>query len=128
MCQRIKPARHAPYGLLQPLEIPTKPWESISMDFVTDLPESEGYDAIWVVVDRLTKMAHFLPCRTDLKTRQFVRLFMDNVIKLHRLPKDIVSDRGSIFTSDLWKETTQHLGINRRMSTAYHPQMDGQTM
>ena len=107
MCQRIKPSRHAPFGLLQPLEIPDKPWSSISMDFVTDLPESNGYDAIWVVVDRLTKMSHFVPCRKDMKTDQFVQLFMKNVFKLHGIPKDIVTDRGSIFTSDLWKEMTK---------------------
>src|SRR5205807_3752777 len=84
MCQQIKPARHAPYGLLQPLEILTKPWESISMDFVTDLPESNGYDAIWIVVDRLTKMAHFIPCRKDMDTKEFIQLFLRMVFKHHR--------------------------------------------
>ena len=127
MCQRIKPPRHAPYGLLQPREIPTKPWESISMDFVTDLPESNGYDAIWVVVDRLTKMAHFIPCRKDMDTKQFIQLFLRTVFKHHGLPRDIVTDRGSVFTSDLWKEMTKGMEIRRKLSTAFHPQTDGQT-
>src|SRR5207302_7374908 len=88
ICQRTKSVRHAPFGLLKPHEAPEKPWKSIAMDFITGLPEPEGYDAIWVVVDRLTKMAHFLPCRTDHQVRQFARLIMDSVIKLHGLPKD----------------------------------------
>ena len=79
VCQRIKATHHAPYGLLQPLEAPRQPWKSIAMDFVTGLPESEGYDAIWVVIDRLTKMAHFTPCHTNLKAEQFGRLFLQNI-------------------------------------------------
>ena len=97
------------------------------MDFVTDLPESNGYDAIWVVVDRLTKMAHFIPCRKDMDTKQFIQLFLRTVFKHHGLPRDIVTDRGSIFTSDLWKEMTKGMEIRRKLSTAFHPQTDGQT-
>jgi hypothetical protein len=97
------------------------------MDFITDLPKSEGYDTILVVIDRLTKMSHFIPCSKDLDARQFANLFMKEIVRLHGLPHDIITDRGTLFTSDLWKETTGKLGIERRLSTAFHPQTDGQT-
>jgi len=127
MCQRTKAVKHAPYGLLQPNEVPEKPWKTISMDFITDLPKSEGYDAILVVIDRLTKMSDFIPCHKDMNARQFAKSFIKEIFRLHGLPKDIITDRGTIFTSDLWKETTKLLGIERRLSTAFHPQTDGQT-
>ena len=76
ICQRIKEVRHAPYGLMKPNEVPDRPWKSISMDFITDLPKSEGNDAILIVIDRLTKMAHFLPCTKEMNARQFSELFM----------------------------------------------------
>jgi len=97
------------------------------MDFITDLPKCEGNDAILIVIDRLTKMAHFLPCTKEIDGRQFSELFMREIFRLHGLPKDIITARGSIFTSDLWKEMTKQLGIERRLSTAFHPQTDGQT-
>jgi len=80
-----------------------------------------------VVVDRLTKMSHFVPCSKDLDARQFANLFMKEIVRLHRLPHDIITDRGTLFTSDLWKETTGKLGIEQRLSTAFDPQTDGQT-
>ncbi len=126
-CARIKPTRHKPYGLLKPLEIPKRPWQSISMDFVTGLPESNGHDAILVVVDRLTKMAHYIPCKETTDTRQFAQMFITHIFRLHGLPLDITSDRGSLFTADFWKELTRELSIDRRLSTAYHPETDGQT-
>jgi len=106
---------------------PGSTWKSISMDFITDVPKSEGDDAILIVIDRITKMAHFLLCTKEMDARQFSELFMREIFRLHGLPKDIITDRGSIFTSDLWKETTKQLGIERRLSTAFHPQTDGQT-
>jgi len=118
-CQRTKVVRDAPYGLLQSNEAPNRPWKSIAMDFITDLPKSEGYDTILVVIDRLTKMSHFIPCWKDLDTRQFANLFMQEIVRLHGLPHDIITDRGTLFTSDLWKETTGKLGIKRRLSTAF---------
>jgi len=127
ICQRIKVVRHAPYGLMKPNEAPDRPWKLISMDFIMDLPKSEGNDAILIVIDRLTKMAHFLPCTKEMNARQFSELFMREIFRLPGLPKDIITDRGSIFTSDLWKETTNQLGIERRLSTAFHPQTDKQT-
>jgi len=99
----------------------------MAMDFITDLPKSEGYDTILVVIHRWTKMSHFIPCVKDLDARQFAHLFMKDIVRLHRLPHDIITDRGTLFTSDLWKETTGKLGIEQRLSTAFHPQTDGET-
>jgi len=107
--QRTKVVRHAPSGLLQPNEAPDRPWKSIAMDFIMDLPKSEGYDAILVVIDRLTKMSHFIPCSKNLEARQFANLFMKEIVRLHGLPHDIITDRGTLFTSDLWKETAGKL-------------------
>jgi len=126
-CQRTKVVRHAPYGLLQSNEAPDRPWKSIAMDFITDLLKSEEYDTILVVINRLTKMSDFIACSKDLDARQFAYLFMKEIVRLHGLPHDIISDRGTLFTSDLWKETTGKLGMKRRLSTAFNPQTDGQT-
>jgi len=111
ICQRTKVVRHALYGVMKPNQAPDRPWKSISMDFITDLPKSEGNDAILIVIDRLTKMAHFLPCTNEIDAWQFSELFTGEIFRLHGLRKDIITDRGSIFTSDLWKETTKKLGI-----------------
>jgi len=97
------------------------------MDFITDRQKSEEYDTILVVIDQLTKMSHFIPCSKDLDARQFANLFMKAIVRLHGLPDNIITDRGTLFTSDLWKETTRKLGIERRLSTGFHPQTDGQT-
>jgi len=80
-----------------------------------------------VVIDRLTKMSHFIPCSKNLDARQFANLFMKEIVRLHGLPHDIITDRGTLFTSDLWKETAGKLGIEQRLSTAFHPQTDGET-
>jgi len=119
--------RHAPYGLLQSNEAPDRLWKSIAVDFIMDLPKSDGYDTLLVVIDRLTKMSHCIPCSKDLDARQFANLFMREIVRLHGLPHDIITDRGILFTTDLWKETTGKLGIERRLSTAFHPQTHGQT-
>jgi len=91
--QRTKVVRHAPYGLIKPNEAPNRLGKSISMNFITDLPKSEGDDAILIVIDRLTKMAHFLPCTEEINTRQFTKLFVREIFRLHRLPKNIITDR-----------------------------------
>jgi len=127
ICQRTKVLRHAPYGLKKPTEAPDRLWKSISMDFISDLPKSKGDDAMLIVIDRLTKMAHFLPCTKEMDARQFSELFMREIFRLHGLPKELITDRGSIFTSDPWKETTKQLGIERRLSPAFQPQTDRQT-
>jgi hypothetical protein len=127
LCQRSKPPRHRPYGLLQPLPVPDRPWSSISLDHIVELPVSNGFDAILVVVCRLTKMAHFIPCMSTDTASDFARLFEKNIHRLHGLPKDIVSDRGTLFTSAFWRDVCQQLDIKQNISTAFHPQSDGQT-
>ena len=97
------------------------------MDFVTGLPWSNGNDAMWVVVDRLTYMRHFVPCRTTTSAPDLANLFLQHVWKHHGLPQDIISDRGPQFTSDFWRQLCSRLGISPRLSTALHPETDGQT-
>jgi hypothetical protein len=127
-CRRIKPIRHAPFGLLKPLAPPHRPWDSISMDFITGLPATKGHlTALWVIVDRLTKMAHFVACSDTMKPEELADSFVQNVVRPHGLPSSIVSDRGTLFTSGFWENVTKALGISRNLSTAFHPQTDGQT-
>jgi hypothetical protein len=127
-CQRNKSDTKKTSGLLQPLPIPTRPWSSISMDLITDLPlTSCGHDAIIVVVDRLTKLAHFIPCTTKCSALDVAKMFHDNIFRLHGIPKEIISDRDPRFTSKFWEQLCHHLGTQRNMSTPYHPQSDGQT-
>jgi len=127
-CQKNKTARHHPYGLSSPLELPYTPWQSIAMDFITELPVSDGCDQLWVVIDRFTKMAHFIPLPTNEKTAaDLATRFAKEIWKYHGLPTDIASDRDSRFTSGVWQEFLRLSGIRPRMSTAFHPQTDGQT-
>ena len=126
-CTRIKPVRHAPYGFLKPLQVPQKRWDSLSMDFIVKLPNSEGFDAIYVVVDRLTKMAHFIATTSDVDAEGTARLFRDNVFRLHGLPRSIVSDRGTQFVNSFMRDLCKLLQIKQNLSTAYHPETDGQT-
>jgi transposase InsO family protein len=126
-CTRAKSTHHKPYGLLQPLPIPQGPWQSISMDFITDLPLSNGFDSILVVVDRFTKMAHFIACNKAILAKETADHILQQVIKLHGLPKDIISDRGPQFASKFWARLFELLGTKINLSTAFHPQTDGQT-
>ena len=126
-CQRNKNQVAAPAGKLMPNEAPEKPWMHITVDFITKLPLAQGYDAILVVCNRLTKMAHFIPTTDKTSVEGLVRLFRDHVWKLHRLPESIISDRGAQFAANLMKELNQILGIETRLSTTFHPQTDGQT-
>ena len=127
-CQRNKPFLQKLAGLLQPLPIPQRPWSSISMDLITQLPTTkDGYDAIITVVDRLSKMAHFIPCTTTIKSHQLASLFLQHIFKLHGVPQDIVSDCDPRFVSSFWKEFCKSLGTKQNMSTPYHPETDGQT-
>nr|CAH66749.1 H0409D10.7 [Oryza sativa] len=128
VCQRVKAEHQKPAGLLQPLKIPEWKWEEIGMDFITGLPRtSAGHDSIWVVVDRLTKVAHFIPVKTTYTGHKLAELYMARVVCLHGVPKKIVSDRGSQFTSKFWQKLQSELGTRLNFSTAYHPQTDGQT-
>ena len=98
-CQRSRTSRHAPFGVLRPLSIPDRPWQDISMDFVTDLPMSEGCDAILMVADRLTKARHMNPCKSTVDAADLVNLFILHIFRLHGLLRSIVSDRGPQFVS-----------------------------
>jgi len=110
-----------------PNSIPERPWTHILADFITKLPLAQGYDSILVVVDRLTKMVHFIPTTEKTSAEGLARLFRDNVWKLHGLPESIISDRGPQFTAGLMRELNKILGIKSKLSTAFHPQIDGQT-
>ena len=131
VCQRVKAHRHRPYGELQALPIPEEPWKEIAMDFITGLPPSrldgQVYDAILTVVDRYTKMARYLPTRKKLTARELADLFFHKIVNPFGIPDGVVSDRGSLFTSAFWSELCYMLKIKRRLSTAFHPQTDGQT-
>jgi hypothetical protein len=127
-CQANKGTNQKPGGLLQPLPIPDEPWESVSMDFIVHLPKTkQGHDAIYVVVDRLTKMVHLIPTTTSVTASEVAALFRNHVWKLHGDPKHFVSDRDSKFTSKFWQDLQRQLGIHSHTSTAFHPQSDGQT-
>nr|ABA97145.1 retrotransposon protein, putative, Ty3-gypsy subclass [Oryza sativa Japonica Group] len=128
VCQRVKAEHQRPAGLLQPLQIPEWKWEEIGMDFITGLPRtSSGHDSIWVVVDRLTKVAHFILVHTTYSGKKLAELYLAIIMCLHGVPKKIVSDRGSQFTSKFWQKLQEELGTRLNFSTAYHPQTDGQT-
>jgi hypothetical protein len=127
-CQQVKAEHRHPTGLLQPLPIPEWKWETISMDFITGLPTSNKQnDAIMVVVDKLSKSAHFIPVRSTCKAIDIAQVFMKEIFRLHGMPKEIVSDRDTKFTSNFWKSLMAGLETKLLFSTAYHPQTDGQT-
>lgn len=127
-CQRVKIEHQVPGGTVQPLEIPVWKWEHITMDFVTSLPRSrKGNDAIWVIVDRLTKTAHFLPIRMTMSMEVMAKLYVEEIVRLHGVPVTIVSDRDSRFLSRFWKSLQEAFGTTLSYSTAFHPQTDGQS-
>ncbi|GJW91559.1 putative reverse transcriptase domain-containing protein [Tanacetum coccineum] len=124
----VKAEHQRPSSLLQQLEIPVWKSEGITMDFVTKLPRtSSGHDTIWVIVDRLTKSAHFLPMRKDYKMERLARLYLNEIVARHGVPISIISDRDSHFTSRFWQSMQEALGTRLDMSTTYHPQTDGQS-
>ena len=118
VCQQTKHLHTHPAGLLQPLPIPEGAWQDLSMDFIEGLPKSEGYDVILVIVNRFTKYAHFVPIKHPFTAPTIARAVFDNVVKLHGLPKTIVSDRDKIFTSAFWKELFALLGTCLIFSSA----------
>jgi transposase InsO family protein len=126
-CQQAKTDRAAYPGLLAPLPIPDGAWQVVTLDFIEGLPRSSGYNCILVVVDKFSKYAHFLPLSHPFTALQVAITYLDNVFKLHGLPFAMVSDRDKVFTSNIWQELFKLLGTDLRMSTAYHPQTDGQT-
>ncbi|KAK9800185.1 hypothetical protein WJX73_005436 [Symbiochloris irregularis] len=127
-CQRSKPRSGKAFGLLQPIPIPDRPWEQVTLDLVTDLPTTPtGHDAILVVVDRLSKMVHFVPTTKTVTAEGTARLFKDHVFKYHGLPEVIIGDRDVRWSGQFWSAVFRSLGTKIRLSTAYHPQTDGQT-
>ena len=127
-CQKNKGTNRAPAGLLRPLPVPTHPWQAISMDIMTDLPvTAEGHDAIVVFCCRLSKMVHFVPCCKSYGAPEFANLFVKHVFRAHGLPSSIVSYRDPRWTSHFWKTVFTLLGTQLNMSTAFHPQSDGQS-
>lgn len=127
VCCKTKPRRARPEGLLNPLSIPEGPWKSVSLDYIVELPKSDGYNAILVMVDRFTKMAYFAPTTTNCTASETAKLLFDHVMTKHSVPKELVTDRGPQFTSSYWAQVTQDLGIQKCTSTSYHPQTDSQT-
>jgi len=126
-CQRNKNRTEQPASKLIPNSIPEKPWTHILADFITKLLLAQGYDLMLVVVDRLTKMVHFIPTTKKTSAEGLARLFKDNVWKLHGLPESIISDRGPQFVAGLIWELNEMLGIKSKLSMAFHPQTDEQT-
>jgi transposase InsO family protein len=127
-CSRVKIEHQKPAGLLKPLEIPVWKWEDISMDFVVGLPWTpKGNESVWVIVDRLTKVAHFVPVKARYATEKMADLYVEHILRLHGAPRNIMSDRGPQFVAKFWKSFHQLLGTTLSYSTAFHPQTDGQT-
>lgn len=126
VCQQAKHELCRPPGLLQPLPIPQGAWQDISLDFIDGLPLSASKNVILVVVDRFTKFAHFIPLKHPYTAQQVALLFLERIVALYGLPKTIVSDRDAVFTSQFWKQLFTKMKVPLNMSTAYHPQTDGQ--
>jgi len=124
---RTKPIRQAPVGELHPLRIPDSRWDTLSVDFVVELPLSSGHDTVMTVVDSVSKRAHFIPTHTTVTVEGAARLFLHQVWKLHGLPTCVVSDRGPQFVARFTRELYRLLEIKLASSTAWHPQTDGQT-
>jgi hypothetical protein len=128
ICQQVKVEHRKPAGLLQQLPIPEWKWEMITMDFVSGLPRRKrGNNAIWVIVDRLTKFALFLPVKMTDSVDKLAKIYVNEVVRLHGVPTLIVSDRDPRFTSRLWPSIQRALGTNLSISTAFHLQTDGQS-
>ena len=127
-CQQVKVEHKRPVGLLQSLPIPEWKWEHITMDFFVGFPKcNRGFDSIWVIVDRLTKYAHFLPVIVTYNTDRYAKLYLAEIVKLHGVPISIFSDRDPKFTSRFWRSLQTALGTSLKFSTAFHPQTDGQS-
>jgi IS30 family transposase len=128
VCQRVKAENQRPAGLLQPLQVPEWKWEEIGMDFIVGLPRTcDGYDSIWVIVDRLTKVAHFILVKTTYSGAKLAELYISKIVCMHGIPNKIVSGRGTQFTSQFWQKLHESMDTKLNFSSAYHPQTDGET-
>jgi hypothetical protein len=127
-CRRVKAVHMKTAGPLQSLPIPTWKWEDISMDFIVGLPKTtKGFNSVWVIIDRLTKITHFLPVKVKYTVATYAELNIAPILSLHGIPKTIVSDHGPQFVSKFWEELHKSLGTKLLHSLAYHPQTSGQT-
>ena len=126
-CQRMKNKAEMLAGKLRPNQILEKLWQHISVDFITKLLTSKGHDSILVVCDRFSKMSHFVATTEKTTVEELARLFRDNMWKLYRLPESVISDRGLQFAAEIMRELNKMLGIETKLSTAYYPEIDGQT-
>ncbi|KAH8193607.1 hypothetical protein TruAng_012226 [Truncatella angustata] len=133
LCNKAKASRHKPYGELQPIVPPDRAWKSVAMDFIVKLPLSKEpmtgieYDSILVITERLTKYAYFIPYKEASNAEELAYAILRVVISQHGLPDEFISDRDKLFTSKFWKSLMTQLGVKHKLSTAYHPQTDGQT-
>lgn len=133
ICNKAKSARHAPYGELQPIPPPERAWQTVTMDFIVKLPKSKepmtgvAYDSILVIVDKLTKYAYYIPYMESSNTKDLAYMFFKTVIAQHGLPTKLISDRDKLFTSNFWKCLMETMKVKQGLSTAFHPQSDGQT-
>ena len=133
ICSRTKHGRHKPYGLMKSPDVPDGPWESVAWDFITKLPESKEpmsnaqHDSILVITDRLTKFGYFLPYRESSTAEELAYTFLRRIVANHGLPREMISDRDKLFTSKFWQALTAKIGTRAKLSTAFHPQTDGQT-
>ena len=127
VCGRNKPRRHRPYGLLKPLPVPVRPWDSISMDFIEKLPNSGGYNSILVIVDRASKQAIFIPTDVNITSERLAELFVIHVFSKHGVPNHVTSDRGSEFVSAFFRSLGKALDMELHFTAGYHPEADGQT-
>ena len=128
VCQKVKAEHQVPSRLLQPIKLPEWKWDRITMDIVVELPVTgRKHDSVWVMVDRLTKSAHFLPLRTDYSLDKLAELYIKELVRLHVIPVSIISYRDPRFTSRFWGKLQETLGTRLNFSIAFHPQMDGQS-
>ncbi|WMV44978.1 hypothetical protein MTR67_038363 [Solanum verrucosum] len=126
-CQQVKVEHQRPNGMTQNIELPKWKWEMINMDFITGLPRSRRqHDSIWVVVDRMTKSAHFLRIKTTYTTEVYAKLYLQEMFRLHGVSISIISDKGAQFTAQFWKSFQKGLGSKVNLSIAFHPQINGQ--
>src|SRR4051812_25634340 len=127
VCLRIKAEHQRPAGTLRPLPIPEWKWDKVSMDFITGFPKTQkGNDAIFVIIDRLSEVAHFLPIRESITASHLAEFYVSRVLSLHGVPLEINSDRGSLSTSRFWESFQDAVGTHLSFSTTFHPQSSGQ--